>query len=259
MENKGFIEIRIDGKKGEIPISPEIYDISEIRNIIDNVERILFPHDRKNRPTISYEIKEGSIKHIFKTSLQAIIGFNAILGQIQQKNNLEFLEYTTAQAFHALQETAKKQNYKFDISTSLETSSHLIIDSTTNYLLPECEWVEAEFYFYGDITNMGGKSKPNVHVSAPGIGSFIIETPKNVLSEYSGNPLYKPLGVRAIGRQNPVTGELDPGSLKFKDFVDYLPKYDEKYLNSLMDKAEETWVDIDDPDEWLHELRGASY
>ena len=260
MENKGHIEIHISGKKGQLSLSPDTYDISELRSLLDRAEQLLFPAiERKNRPIVSYEIKDGSVKHIFKTSLQVIIGFNAILGQVQSKKAIDFLEYQTAKAFSYFQEIAIKQNYSFEITTSISDSSRLIIDPSTDFTLPENDWVPAEFYFYGDITNMGGKTNPNVHVSVAGLASYIIKTPKEILSEYEYNPLYKPLGVRTEGRQNLATGEIDTSSLKFVEFIEYAPDYDEKYLNALINKATTSWADVNDADAWLHELRGATY
>jgi hypothetical protein len=260
MENKGFIEIRITGKKGQLTLSPETYDISELRSLLEGVEQLLFSTgERKNRPIIAYEIKGGSVRHFFKTSRQAIIGFSAVLNLVQEKKTVDFLEFPTARAFSAIQETARKQNYSFEISTSEPHSSHLTIDPSTNYTLSENEWVTGEFYFYGDITNMGGKASPNVHISVPGLGTYIIKTPRETLANYNHNPLYKPLGVRAAGRQNPGTGEIDSTSLKFVEFIDYFPDYDERYINSLIEKATSSWAGVGDIDEWLHELRGDAY
>jgi hypothetical protein len=260
MENKGFIEIHISGKKGQLQLSPDMYDISELRGLLDYAEQLLFPAmERKSRPIVSYEIKDGSVRHIFTTSLQVIIGFNAVLGQIQSIKNINFLEYSTAKAIYALQETARKQNYSFEISTSIPNTTRLIIDPSTDYSLPDNEWVSGEFYFYGDITNMGGKTNPNVHVSVPGLATFKIQTPRDTLAQYDHNPLYKPLGVRATGRQNIATGEIDSGSLAFVEFIDYSPDYDEKYLDSLINKAQSSWADVPDADAWLRELRGEAY
>ena len=78
MEKIGHIEITITGSKGNIKLSPDNYDIKEIKNILEQAENLLFPSEKKERPVISYNIEEGSVKHIFKTSLQVIIGFNAV-------------------------------------------------------------------------------------------------------------------------------------------------------------------------------------
>jgi len=259
MENKGYIEIHIEGRKGQLPLTPETYDISELRGLLDHAEQLLFPAiERRNRPIVAYEVKDGSVRHIFRTSLQVIIGFNAILGQVQSKKSLDFLEYQTAKAFSVFQETARKQNYSFEISTSVPDTTRLVIDPSTDFVLPDNEWVSGEFYFYGDITNMGGKTSPNVHVNVPGLASIIIKTPKDILADYDHNPLYKPLGVRASGRQNLATGEIDAGSLKFVEFIEYAPEYDDTYLNSLINKAKVSWAGVNDADVWLRELRGAA-
>lgn len=99
MEKIGFIEIRITGSKGNLNLSPDNYDIREVITILENAENLLFPGDKKDRPNITYKIEEGSVKHILKTSIQYIIGFNAIIGQVNQNQNIDFLDLNTAKAF----------------------------------------------------------------------------------------------------------------------------------------------------------------
>lgn len=67
MEKVGSIEIRITGSKGNLDLSPDNYDIRELIAMLENAEDLLYPGDKKDRPTISYHIEEGSVKHIFKT------------------------------------------------------------------------------------------------------------------------------------------------------------------------------------------------
>ncbi|MBL8028271.1 MAG: hypothetical protein JNL74_17745, partial [Fibrobacteres bacterium] len=83
----------------------------------------------------------------------------------------------------------------------------------------------------------------------------IIETPRETLRQYETNPLYKPLGIRAVGKQNLSTGELDPKTLKFKEFITYSPIFDSTYLDSLINAASNDWVGVENVDAWLHEMR----
>ena len=99
MDKVGFIEINIKGSKGNLDLSPDNYDIREIISILENAEQLLYPGDKRDRPTISYKIEEGSVRHILKTSIQYIIGFNAIIGQVNQVQNIDFLDLGTAKAF----------------------------------------------------------------------------------------------------------------------------------------------------------------
>jgi hypothetical protein len=255
MEKIGYIVIKIKGFKGNLELTPENYDIREIITVLENAENLLYPGDKKDRPVISYKIEEGSIKHIFKTSIQYIIGFNAVIGQIHQIQNIDFLDLSTAKAFENFQDIAFKRNYFFNIKTSLEISNELNIDRTTHFYRTEAIWADAEFYFYGKVTNAGGKEKANIHIYTEGTGTVIIQTPISFLEKYDDNMLYKTFGIRATGKQHSETGEIDTSTLKFIELVDYHPKYDEKYLKALRDKAKKSWLSDINPDNWLKEIR----
>lgn len=255
MEKIGYIEIRITGSKGNIELSPENYDIREIMSILENAENLLYPGDKKERPLISYNIEQGSVKHILKTSIQFIIGFNAIIGQINSIQDIDFLDLSTAKAFENIQNIAIKKDYSFSIKTSLENTNEVKVDRTTRYLRTEAIWADAEFYFYGKITNAGEKDKANIHLLTSELGTIRVQTPISFLEEYEENLLYKSLGIRAIGKQHSTTGEIDSSTLKFIELVDYQPKYDDLYLKSLRDKAKKNWLNNIDAENWLKDIR----
>jgi hypothetical protein len=188
--------------------------------------------------------------------MQAVIGLNAVLGQVRGTGSIDFLESPTAQAIEALQGMASRSHYTFSVSTSVPGSTVLKIDPTTRYERTHTEWVEGEFYLYGEVTDMGGKAKANIHIHIPGERIFVVSVDREFLKKYEDNPLYKIMGVVARGRQDPVTGEIDHGSLVFREFIEYRPEPDHAYLDSLTEKAAANWADVEDPDQWLHELRG---
>ncbi len=256
MEKIGFIEIKITGSKGNLDLSPDNYDIREVIAILENAENLLFPGDKRDRPTISYKIEEGSVKHILKTSIQYIIGFNAIIGQVNQVQNIDFLDISTAKAFENIQAIASKRNYTFSIKTSLINSHEVNVDRTTDFIRTEAIWADAEFYFYGKVTNAGGKDKANIHVFTEELGTVRVQTPISFLERYDENMLYKTFGIRATGKQHSETGEIDTSTLKFIELVDYQPTYDEKYLKNLRDKAKKSWLGNINPDTWLKDIRG---
>lgn len=256
MEKVGYIEIRITGTQGNIDLTPDNYDIREIISILENAENLLYSGDKKERPLISYQIEEGSVKHILKTSIQFIIGFNAIIGQVNQVNNIDFLDLSTAKAFENIQNIALKKNYKFSIKTSLNKTNEVKIDRTTHYFRTEVIWADAEFYFYGKVTNAGGKDKANIHVYTEELGTVRVQTPISFLEDYNENLLYKTFGIRVLGKQHSETGEIDTTSLKFIELVDYQPKYDAEYLKNLRKKAKNSWLGKIDSDNWLNEIRG---
>lgn len=256
MEKLGSIEIRVRGKTGNLDINPGNYDIREIKSMLENAEKLLFPENKKSRPHVSYRIEEGSVRHVFTTSMQTVIGFNAILGQVAAEGNTDFLSAPTAEALESIQEMAYKKNYDFEIQTSVAESPVLSISKNTAFTRSESIWVDAEFYFYGKITNAGGKGAVNMHLNTEEYGTLIIDTPKKFLAQYEDNILYKSFGIRAVGKQNATTGELDKKSLRFLELVDHHKSFDENYLKSLRKKARDSWVDKIDPEDWLDDLRG---
>ncbi|MBP6821875.1 MAG: hypothetical protein KA368_10040 [Acidobacteria bacterium] len=256
MERTGFLEIRVIGKKGNLELTPKNYDIKDVIAVLEQAESLLFPNNKKERPVISYDIQEGSVKHVLTTALQVIIGFNAVLAEIKQSNySIDFLESQTAKTFFAFREIAQKQDVAFEISTSLENSSHIVIDKNTEFIRSEEMWVDAEFYFYGLVIDAGGKQQANVHLDTKEYGVLKIDADKKLLENYESNPLYKNYGIRAKGKQNTSTGEIDKGSLKLIQIIDYSPAFKEDYINGLISKAQKSWAGVADADEWLSNLR----
>jgi hypothetical protein len=251
----GNIEIKVIGKSGSQDLIPGNYDIKDITSILKDVEDLLFPNNKKNRPLISYDIQEGSVRHIFKTQIQYVIGFSAILGQVQNSNSIDFLDLKTARAIEHIQQLSRQKNYEFQFSTSIKKEPELSIGPNTNFVRTENLWIDAELYFYGLLTNAGGKNKANIHLDTVDYGSITIETEKNFLEGQEDNLLYKSFGVRAVGKQNLETGEIDTKSIKLIELINYNSKYDSDYLTNLINKAKKNWKGTN-ADEWLFNLRG---
>lgn len=92
------------------------------------------------------------------------------------------------------------------------------------------------------------------------LGTVIIQTPVSFFEGLEENIIHKkPYGIRATGKQHSETGEIDTSSLKFVELVDFHPKYDEEYLNNLIEKASKSWANVGDKDTWLRQIRGGYY
>lgn len=256
MEKAGQVQITIKGRKGNFDLNPENYDIKEIIEVLQNVDHLLSPNSKKLRPIISYDIADGSVKHIFKTTLQTVILLNALLMQIKTDDSIDFLEPQTAQVFEFFQQEAQKNNFEYEIKTSISDESTIIINSDTHFIRSEEVWVDAEFYFYGKIVDWGGKGKANIHLDTKEYGTLTIDVSKEFITNYEHNPIYKPYGIRAKGKQSIKSADLDKKSLVLIDIIDYNPSFKEDYLNSLINKAKKSWAGVTDADEWLQNVRG---
>jgi hypothetical protein len=255
MDKIGELEIRVVGKSGNLALNPDNLDIRHIVSLLQDVQDLLFPINKKDRPLIAYNIQEGSVRHIFKTPVQYIIGFSAVLGQIQESNAIDFLDLKTAKAIERIQLLAKEKDFEFQFSTSTNQNIELTINANSSFYRKENIWADAEFYFYGVLTNAGGKSKANIHLDTAEYGSLTIATAKDFLKGQEENVLYKSFGVRVTGKQNIETGEMDTTSLDLVELIDYSPKFDADYLTSLISKARKNWNNVN-ADDWLNKLRG---
>lgn len=256
MEPKtGTIEIHITGKNGNEPLSPNNFDIREVRKLLDGIEDMLFPGNKTGRPTISYSVESGSVKNVFRTSLQTVASFTAVLNLIASQQSIDDLEVSTARAFESIQQSAKQNNYSFEFSTSQSNNAILQITPETNFFRNEDLWADAEFFFYGELINAGGKNEPNIHLVTKEAGTLLIDVDKEFLKKQDENILYKEYGVRVQGKQNIATGELDKKNLKLLELVDYSSRFDEQYLSSLIAKVGDKFKGLD-VDSWIQEIRG---
>jgi hypothetical protein len=257
MDALGDIEIRIEGSVGARKLTPSLVDIDEIREILTQAVGLLFPTEKRSqRPLISYEIVEGSVRHKFRTVMQSVIGFGAVLSQISSQGQIDFLHERSAVAVEALQHLAVEKDYVITISAN---ENRLVMDRTTHYLRNAKLWVDAEFYLYGELTNAGGKSSPNIHLDTEEFGTLRIATKKDYLKDADKNLLYKKFGLRVTGKQNLQTFEMDRNSLTFVDLFDYDMEYSDVYLDGLMKKAAPAWEDVTNADQWLQDIRGGSH
>ena len=241
---------------GALELTPGSFDIRELKDLLTRVEDLLFPGDRKERPVIDYRNEEGSVRNIFTTSMQTVIAFNAVLDQVQQQQNIDFLEVRTASAIEAMQNEAIKKGWSFTLSTGLPNSAELVVDRETLFKRTDDVWVEVELYLYGEVIDAGGKEKANIHVSVPGKGVFIVQTPKQTIADLKESIIYKPYGLRVLGKQNMSTGEVDRNSVQFLELIDHQARFDKAYFAQLRRKAS-PWLKSIDPDAWLDEIRGA--
>lgn len=255
MDQRGTIEIRVSGSKGNLGLSPDHYDIKEIVQVFDAVEAILFSGNKKQRPEISYSIESGSVRHIFKTSFQTIVATSAILASVVETGSIDKLDLPTARAIEKLQSDAISKNYDFTISTSEWLDGELRITPQTHYRRSSEIWVDAEIYLYGTLTDAGGKDKSNIHLDTKEYGQVTIDSDKEYLKNVQENLLYKEFGVRAMGKQSVATGEIDMSSLRLISLQGYHPVYDENYLNGLIAKASKSWAGVD-VDNFISDLRG---
>jgi hypothetical protein len=256
MEEKGFIEVKIEGTVSGKSLTPSDIDISEIKEIISDIESFLYPtrNEKSDRPLISYKIEEGSAKHKFFLPITGVILFNGLIGEIDNRKNIDFLDYKRAEIISKFQNKAKEKDLKITFSSSASDSKTLKINKETNFYNASAAWINTEFTLYGEIYEEGGIS-PNLHILTKEYGKLMVTATKEQLLE-GDNKLYRIYGIRAFGKQNIVDGR--PFDLKLDRFIEYNPIFNKAELDVLIAKASPNLSKIENVDDWLNQIRGGA-
>lgn len=258
IEPQGFITVTVKGKTTDGSLNPRDIDISETKEIISDVEVLLFPTkaEREERPKVSYEVKEGSVKNIFHTSAAKAIMFTALLTEVGIHERLELLDSKALAIIDKWQKNSYSSGREYEITSSVSPDKPIIsITKETKYIAPQASWINASLYLYGKIYEEGGLNKVNLHILTDRYGKLTVSATEEQLTS-GENKLFKIYGLWVKGKQNIETGELK--DLELIDYLTYQPEYDEIILQSLIEKASKNWNKIKNKDAWLSEVRGGS-
>lgn len=251
MTNTNYIEVHIDGMYGSEKLTPNNYDISELHAMLEVIMK-LSPMQKGDEP-LSLRIEDGSVRQIFRGSKQKILTLGIVLGLISGNQYLEDVEPNTASAVEIVQKSAKQKGYTYTISTTL--GGHLEISPNTNYGRRAAEWVDGDFYLYGDIILTGGVN-PKLQIETKEHGRLSIAASKEFLSN-NQHLLYHTCGILVRGLQNVHTNEINKDGLKLVELIqDYTPALDMDYLNHCIQKATLEWGGKRGYEEWYKIVRG---
>lgn len=251
MEEKGYIEIKINNR--DKTLTPKDIDISEVKELISDVETLLFPtrQEKKTRSKISYDIEEGSARNIFYLPISSVIFFNGLIQEINSRKSINFLDYKRQNIIYNFQKKAKENDYTFELINSLSPESKLIIDKNSDFQLTALDYVESEFYIYGEIYQEGGKN-PNLHINSDKYGNLTVAATKEQLLE-GDKKIYKTYGLKVSGKKNIEDGFIY--DLKLIDYIEYEPVFNKSLLNDIIKKASVNLNKIKNVDEWIYNLR----
>jgi hypothetical protein len=248
MEQTGYISIIIKGKTAGGNLSPKDIDISETREILTDVETLLFPTktEKDERPKVTYEVQEGSVKNVFYIPLAKAIMFSALMTEVGNQGNVELLDQKAALIIDKWQRKSYATGRQYIINSSVSENKSLItINTESQFISPQSDWVDTSLYLYGKIFEEGGLSRINLHILTDRYGKLPVKATEDQLT-VGENKLFKIYGLWVKGKQNITTGQL-----KYLELIDYLkhePKYEELAMQKLIKKASSNWNAIKNKD-----------
>lgn len=238
MELNGYISITISGKTSNGNLTPKDIDITETKELLSDVETLLFPSkpEKDERPKVSYEVKEGSVKNMFYIPVAKAIMFTALMAEVGNQGTIEILDTKAAIVIDKWQRKAYLSGRHYAIASSVSPDKPIItINKESQFIAPQSNWVSTSVYLYGKIYEEGGLNKINLHIIMERYGRLPVKATEEQLTT-GENKLFKIYGVWAKGKQNISTGELK--DLELIDFIMYQPEYDEIALQKQIKKLQ---------------------
>jgi hypothetical protein len=253
MEEKGYILLKFDGVINGKKLSPLDVDISEIKEIITDIEVFLYPtrSDKSERPHIAYSIEDGSALHKFFLPLTSVLFFNGLIGEVENRKAIDFLDFKRAEIIEKFQRIAKQKDLEITFSTSSTDTKILKITKETNYFNVVPKFINTEFTLYGEVYQEGGMT-PNFHINTKEFGKLTVSATREQILE-GEKRIYKIYGLKAAGKQS--LENMKPYDLKLEHFIDYNPVFDKAELDLLIARATPNLSKIENVDNWLIQIR----
>jgi hypothetical protein len=133
-----------------------------------------------------------------------------------------------------------------------EAPARLEVSGTSHFRHLQLDsWGHAEKYLTARVVDLGGKTRPNVHLVLASGESVKIDATEKQLE--GADYLYQAMTLNVSVKEHIRTGEIREARLI--GGVKPLREVDEDKLKTLWRKGKEAWAGIGSPTEWVEQLR----
>jgi hypothetical protein len=204
-----------------------------------------------NLNQVMVAIEEGSLALVAVGLLTATTLW-ADVQQLQNSAQLGLIDPKRAAVMERWQVAARKNPHRRYTLADQSGAAIIRVDADSDYRdQTAAVWVEVSKYLHGQITDLGGTSKANVHLKLDNGKVLTIASTQKLLGDEERNRLYKPAVLRISAEENLQSGELR--NLTLLGFEDNQPSWDATAFGELVRKGTQAWADV--PDDWLESLR----
>jgi len=252
-----MLSFSLHDEVGERPLTPENVDLLTLHQFMGEVITLVQGDSSRaeiGQPTVS--IKEGSVKLVSLVPVIVAASLHHDLKGLALSGDLDAIAAKRAEVIESWQSRAAKEGSKrrYDLLAVMEgqAPARLEVTRESQYRHKQQDfWVVAEKYLTGRVVDLGGKTKPNVHLVLASGDSVKIEATETQLE--GADYLYKEMTLNISVKEHIRTGEIRQARLI--DVVKPLREVDEDKLRALWRKGKEAWTGISSPTEWVEQLR----
>jgi hypothetical protein len=258
MGNTNRISFSIDDEVLGDELSPSNLTLPLLTEYAEQVQVFLKGSSKKNMNEIKTSIEKGSLALVADNATGVLNDAVDDYETLTRSELISDVDPVRSRIVEQWQYNVRKHpNRRYKLSVGeLEDKKEIVITADTNYTVVKEVWSEVELYLYGTVYDMGGKSKPNVHVELENGTSLKIETNAKQLTKDGENRLYTRQLVRIQAEQKFGTKELR--NERLVGFEHYEPVDDEEQYKKIASMAKTAWADIGNASKWVENLRGSS-
>lgn len=257
MSETASIEFVLHGKVEGLEISPRTIGLSQFNEFNQQVETFIGGSQKLKLDQVHVEIAQSS--YVLRALLPAVIlsSLEPDLKLMARQDVLGELDIKRAEVVQKWQARAKNNaDLSYEVRPAGDVLPRVRVSRETDYRVGEIvPWVAVEKYLFGQVVDMGGMQKVNVHLKLERGGkTLVVGASQGYLREQVENRLYHKALLHVRAEQHFRTGDLR--NIQLISFVDYQPAYNEEALDRFTAKGAEAWADVPDAAQWVREVRG---
>ncbi len=246
---KFSLQDNVDG----VPVTPDHVSLSMLKDFVSQVADFV-KGSRRLDAKISTAVEEGSL--VLATS-----GQPAFMAEVKvdyekaaSSDDISDLDPGRRKIINQWQNLARlNEGRVYTLTLGGKDVKRIVINADSEYHASNNVWVEVEKYVYGEIYDMGGKSKANVHVQLENGRSLTVSSDTKLLASDKENRLYQKQLLRIKALYNVKTELLKDEELL--GYEHYYPHYDEAQLVAIQEKGAAVWEGAS-PTSWVEAMRG---
>jgi hypothetical protein len=248
------IDFRLRGKVDGVEITPRTIGLSQFNEFNQQVEAFIAGREKLKLDTVHVAVEESS--YVLRVFLPAVVaaGVGTDLRLLARQDVLGEIDPRRAEVVQKWQTRAKANpDQEYELRPKTEGFPGVRITRETDYRVGEViPWVSVEKYLFGQVLDMGGAQRANVHLRLDKTGEIVrIGSQQGYLK--GNDRLYHKALLHVRAEQHFRTGDLR--SVQLISFIEYQPIFDEEALARFADKGAEAWGDVPDAAAWVRELR----
>ncbi|AWM32119.1 hypothetical protein [Hymenobacter nivis] len=262
---------KLKGQRNGSPISPDTWDVAELKRFIGEVEDLLRPEtttaaERAEEPiTLRYE--EGSAQLRTRSSrsrqeraLRLVQALRPLRTQDAEGNTvvgvqLEALLPKQRRVIHTWFQQAQAYGDVYQVLDPQHGDQPLLIIDRYTTLVEAAEdlWLPTELYLSGRILSLGGVNKTGLTIEV-GQNHYKVAASEQQLAQQEANLVYHEVVMRVKAERQYKSGDLR--NLELGQFVKYAPTFDKDSHANATRAVSKAFAGIDSLTDWVSQLRG---